>query len=96
MYHIMIVEDDPLIAKAVGETLSSWGMEVHCVEDFSKCDGRIYIFRAPAGAAGHFSAFLQWISLVPGNPPGIEGTGDLPFVGVGQDEYYPGGQYGSG
>ena len=34
MYHIMIVEDDPLIAKAVGETLSSWGMEVHCVEDF--------------------------------------------------------------
>ncbi len=28
MYHIMIVEDDPLIAKAVGETLSSWGMEV--------------------------------------------------------------------
>ena len=34
MYRIMIVEDDPLIAKAVGETLSSWGMEVHCVEDF--------------------------------------------------------------
>ncbi len=34
MYRIMIVEDDPLIAKTVGETLSSWGMEVHCVEDF--------------------------------------------------------------
>lgn len=34
MYRIMIVEDDPLIAKTVGETLSSWGMEVHCAEDF--------------------------------------------------------------
>ena len=30
----MMIEDDPVIAKTVGETLTSWGMEVYCVEDF--------------------------------------------------------------
>ena len=34
MYRIMMIEDDPMIAKAVRETLASWGMEVYCVEDF--------------------------------------------------------------
>ena len=34
MYRIMMIEDDPMIAKAVRETLTSWGMEVYCVEDF--------------------------------------------------------------
>lgn len=34
MYRIMIVEDDPVIARTVKETLISWGMEVYCVQDF--------------------------------------------------------------
>ncbi len=34
MYRIMMIEDDPMIAKAVRETLASWGMEVYCAEDF--------------------------------------------------------------
>ena len=34
MHKIMMIEDDPVIAKTVGETLTSWGMEVYCVEDF--------------------------------------------------------------
>ena len=34
MYRIMIIEDDPTIARAANETLSSWGMDVCCAEDF--------------------------------------------------------------
>ncbi len=34
MYRILLIEDDPVIAKAVKETLASWGMEVQCAEDF--------------------------------------------------------------
>lgn len=34
MYRIMIVEDDPVIARTVKETLISWGMEVYCVREF--------------------------------------------------------------
>lgn len=34
MYRIMIVEDDPVIARTVKETLISWGMEVYCVQEF--------------------------------------------------------------
>ena len=35
MYRIMIVEDDEVIARAVQQILTSWGMEAFCVEDFS-------------------------------------------------------------
>lgn len=34
MYRIMIIEDDPMIARAAKETLESWGMDVCCADDF--------------------------------------------------------------
>lgn len=35
MYRIMIVEDDEVIARAVQQSLFSWGMDAFCVQDFS-------------------------------------------------------------
>lgn len=35
MYRIMIVEDDEVIARAVQQSLVSWGMDAFCVQDFS-------------------------------------------------------------
>lgn len=34
MYRILIVEDDPGIARGVAERIASWDMEARCVEDF--------------------------------------------------------------
>lgn len=36
MYRILIVEDDPVIAKAIQNHLQNWGCTVYRVEDFSK------------------------------------------------------------
>ena len=35
MYRIMIVEDDEVIARAVQQSLVSWGMDAFCVQDIS-------------------------------------------------------------
>ena len=35
MQKIMIVEDDEVIARAVQQSLVSWGMDAFCVQDFS-------------------------------------------------------------
>lgn len=34
MYRILIVEDDPGIAQAIGESAAAWGLEAQCVRDF--------------------------------------------------------------
>ena len=34
MYRIMIVEDDAVIARVLGDHLAQWGYTVHCVQDF--------------------------------------------------------------
>lgn len=34
MYKILIVEDDPAIASAIGKHIESWGHEAECVSDF--------------------------------------------------------------
>lgn len=34
MYRIMIIEDDPAMAKAMKKQIEAWGNEVRCVEDF--------------------------------------------------------------
>ena len=35
MYRILIVEDDPIIAKTMEKHIASWGYEVACVTDFN-------------------------------------------------------------
>ena len=39
MYRIMIVEDDPVIAKMAAQGLAQWGMEVVCAENFQDITG---------------------------------------------------------
>ena len=79
MYRILIVEDDEIIARSLKKHLESWDYDVVCVEDFSD------VMKEFVGAAPQ---------LVLQDQRGVEGSGDLRVVGVGQYEYRHGSQYG--
>lgn len=38
MNKVLIVEDDPVIAKSVADHLTTWQMQVRCAKDFEKID----------------------------------------------------------
>lgn len=94
MYRILIVEDDEIIARSLKKHLESWDYDVVCVEDFSD------VMKEFAGAApqlvliGHQASLLQRVPLVQQDQGGVESSGNLRVVGVGQYEYRHGGQYG--
>lgn len=43
-YRILIVEDDPVIARVVGEHLTGWGYSVRCADDFNDIMGEFAAF----------------------------------------------------
>lgn len=94
MYRILIVEDDEIIARSLKKHLESWDYDVVCVEDFSD------VMKEFAGAAPQLVLmdiklpYLQRVPLVQQDQGGVEGSGNLRVVGVGQYEYRHGGQYG--
>ena len=55
MYRIMIVEDDEVIARAVQQSLVSWGMDAFCVQD---CSRRICREKSAISADGHSSSLF--------------------------------------
>ncbi len=59
MYRIMIVEDDEVIARAVQQSLVSWGMEAFCVQDFFRCSRRICREKSAISADGHSSSLFN-------------------------------------
>lgn len=60
MYRLLIVEDDPGIARAVCQCAENWGMEAQCVEDFRD-------------VMGHFGAYQPHLVLLDLSLPFMNG-----------------------
>lgn len=74
MYKIMIVEDDPIIGKAMAERLETWDYSVLCLEDFKDVIGQFVAFdpqlvlmdiSLPYFSGYHWCAEIRKISKVP-------------------------------
>jgi DNA-binding response OmpR family regulator len=44
MYKILIVEDDSVISKQLGEQLKEWGFDTSCVKDFQNVLAEFHAF----------------------------------------------------
>ena len=92
-YKVLIVEDEEVIANTIKKQLESWNMEADCVEDFHNVLGK-FVDYEPQLVDGYFVAFPKWISLVPGNQKGFQGTNNFFVFHVRQYEYGYGNEYG--
>ena len=94
MYRILIVEDDEIIARSLKKHLESWDYDCGLRGGFFRRHEGVRGGGAPAGADGHQASLLQRVPLVQQDQGGVESSGNLRVVGVGQYEYRHGGQYG--
>ena len=74
MYRVFIVEDDEVIARAIGEHIRSWGYEVTCAQDFSdvmgefvRCDPQLVLMdiSLPFLNGYHWCDQIRRVSKVP-------------------------------
>lgn len=90
MYRIMIVEDDEVIARAVQQSLVSWGMDAFCVQDFSSVLAEFAVKNPQLVLMDIHLPFFNGFHWCQGDSKSLESAGNFSFFCIGQHEHHYG------